>query len=172
MTLAAYVVRRRWPDGVVRCPRCGNAKVWELKAKLFHWQCAKCGPREYRFSVLVSTVFQDTKIGLRDWFRVIHMMLTGKKGVAALEVQRVLGFGSYRTAHYMCHRIRAALVDPEFNKLMGIVEADETFVGGKAKSRHIGKRGGLGRAVAAWVPVRRLTLVPLNAAARWFPALS
>jgi hypothetical protein len=63
--------------------------------------------------VLVDTAFENTKTGLRDWFRVIHMVLTGKKGVAALEVQRGLGFGSYRTAHYPCMRVRAGLVDPQ-----------------------------------------------------------
>jgi hypothetical protein len=73
------------------------------------------------------------------------MMLTSKKGVVALQVQRVMGFGSYKTAHNMCRRIRAGLVDPNFRKLMGIVEADETFVGGEAKTRPIGKRGGPGR---------------------------
>ena len=136
-----YLMRRRWPDGV-RCPRCGNDKVAELKARPFHWQCKACAPNGYRFSVLVGTIFENTNIGLRDWFRVIYMMLTGKKGVAALEVQRVMGFGSYSTAHYMCHRIRAGLVDPEFRKLMGIVEADETYVG---EGQEQARRQGAGR---------------------------
>src|ERR1700693_4735949 len=103
----AYLTARRWPDGVVKCPRCGHDKVWTLHARPFHWLCRNCSEQGYRFSVLVETMFEDTKIGLRDWFRVIHMMLTSKKGVAALEVLRVMGFGSYRTAHYMWHRIRA-----------------------------------------------------------------
>ncbi len=106
------------------------------------WECPEC--REggaYRFSHLVGTIFENTKVNLREWFRVIHMMMTSKKGVAALEVMRVMGFGSYKTAHYMCHRIRTALVDKEFQKLMGVVEVDETFVGGKAKNRHKDKRG-------------------------------
>lgn len=141
----AYLAQQRWPNGV-RCPRCGNDKVTPVSTRPFHWQCTNCVPAGgYRFSVLVGTVFENTNVGLRDWFRVIHMMLTSKKGVAALEVQRVMGFGSYKTAHYMCHRIRVGLVDNEFRKLVGIVEANETFVGGKAKNRHKDKRGGPGR---------------------------
>jgi transposase-like protein len=136
----AYLVARRWPDGTVRCPRCGNDHVWELKARPFHWVCNKCGPRDYRFSVLVGTVFENTNVPLRTWFKVIYLMLVSKKGISALQVHRMMGFGSYQTAHYMCHRIRAALVDPEFRKLMGIVEVDETYVGGKNRNRHWDKK--------------------------------
>ena len=72
-------------------------------------------------------------------------MLTSKKGISALQIQRMMGFGSYKTAWYMCHRIRAGLANEDFRKLMGIVEVDETFVGGKAKNRHWPQRGGPGR---------------------------
>lgn len=138
----AYLVARRWPAGP-HCPRCDNADVYAVANKPFNWQCSRCAKAGgYRFSVLVGTIFENTNIGMRAWFRVIHMMLTAKKGISALQVQRMMGFGSYRTAHYMCHRIRAGLADPEFRKLMGIVEVDETFVGGKAGNRHKDKRGG------------------------------
>jgi hypothetical protein len=138
----AYLQAHRWPDGV-SCPRCGNVEV-AAHSWPFHWQCRECLSDGYRFSVLVGTIFENTNKPLRDWFRVIHMMLTSKKGISALQVFRVLGFGSYKTAWYMCHRIRAGLIDWDFQQLMGIVEADETFIGGKAKNRYKGKRGGPG----------------------------
>src|SRR5207302_2252331 len=134
-----YLAEHRWPEFVV-CPRCGNPDV-KPHARAFHWVCYSCGPG-YRFSVLVGTVFENTNIDLRQWFRVIHLLLTSKKGISALQVFRYMGFGSYRTAWYMCHRIRAALADREFTKLIGVVEVDETFVGGLAKNRHTDKRGG------------------------------
>jgi len=135
-----YLAANRWPE-TVSCPRCGNTEVYALESRPHHWQCEECAIDGYRFSVLVGTVFENTNKPLCEWFRVIHLMLTSKKGISALQVMRYMGFGSYKTAWYMCHRIRASLQDREFHKLMGIVEVDETFVGGKVKNRHKGDRG-------------------------------
>ncbi len=137
----SYLVRHRWPSGAVKCPRCGNPKVYALTLS-FHWQCQQCGPQGYRFSVIAGTIFEYTNKDLRDWFRVIHMMLTSKKGISALQVHRQMGFGSYKTAWYMCHRVRAGLAQEEFRQLMGIVEVDETYIGGDDNNRHIGKKQG------------------------------
>ncbi|MBI3513923.1 MAG: IS1595 family transposase, partial [Proteobacteria bacterium] len=138
----AYLARYRWPNQIY-CPRCGSTKVGELTTRAFNWQCYDCAaPTSYRFTVLVGTIFENTNKPLTDWFRVIHTMLTSKKGVSALQIMRVMGFGSYKTAHYMCHRIRAGLANEEFRRLMGVVEVDETYVGGKDHNKHWDKRQG------------------------------
>jgi transposase-like protein len=136
-----YLVARRWPEGV-HCPRCGNTDLYDASSyKPFHWQCRECAEDGYRFSCLTGTIFENTKKPLRDWYRVAHLMLSSKKGMSALQIQRMLGFGSYETAHSMCHKIRAGLIAPE-QKLGGIVEMDETWIGGKDKNRHWNKRVG------------------------------
>jgi transposase-like protein len=142
---SAYLVAHRWPSQVVKCPRCGSTNVYELKTMKWHWECPDCRVGgAYRFSDITGTIFENTNKDLRDWFRVIHMMLTAKKGISALQVQRTMGFGSYRTAWYMCHRVRAGLANEDFRKLMGVVEVDETYIGGDDSNRHIGKKKGRG----------------------------
>lgn len=136
-----YLMQHRWP-GDVQCPRCTNTNVYALESRPYHWQCQKCTQMGYRFSLLVGTIFENTKYPLRTWFRVIHAMLTSKKGISALQIHRTIVTGSYRTAWYLCHRVRAGLQDGGFRKLMGIVEVDETFIGGKAKNRHNSDRDG------------------------------
>jgi transposase-like protein len=138
----AYLTANRWPDGIVRCPRCGfEAKPHSMP---YHWNCYKCSPDAvgYRFSVLVGTIFENTNKPLREWFRVIHLIVTSKKGISALQVKRYMGFGSYETALNMCNKIRTALGNIEFKQLMGVVEVDETYVGGKWKNKHGGKGPG------------------------------
>lgn len=156
----SYLVANRWPNGV-HCPRCGNDNVHEHKAKPFHWNCYACSETTgYRFSVLTGSIFENTNKSLREWFRVMHLMLSAKKGMSALQIMRYMGFGSYKTAWLMCQKIRVALGSPDFKQLIGYVEVDETFVGGKAKNKHKNKRppggqGGSGKAVVAGAVQRK-----------------
>jgi transposase-like protein len=138
----AYLVARRWPEGV-RCPRCGNPAVYDLPSRKWHWQCTKCAPggsTGYRFSHIAGTIFENTNKPLRDWFKVVHLMLVSKKGMSALQIMRYMGFGSYKTAWSMCHKVRTALVENPVEQLGGIVEMDETYVGGNDKNRHWDKK--------------------------------
>ena len=120
----AYLQPRRWPEDP-RCPRCGIPAVYDLPSRKWHWQCEKCTRDGYRFSILVGTIFENTNKPLRDWLRVVHLILTSKKGMSALQIMRYMGFGSYKTAWEMCHKIRVALME-DIEKLGRIVEVDET----------------------------------------------
>ena len=151
-----YLVLKRWPKGV-RCPRCNaTEKVYALKARPYHWACKNqgCGDRNgYRFSVYTATIFQDTKVPLKLWFKVGYLMLTAKKGISALQIHRVI-FGDesgsdWRTSWYMCHRWRAAMQGDAF-PLTGTVEVDETWIGGKDKNRHWHKKSAQVREAAGW----------------------
>ncbi|HUO06397.1 MAG TPA: IS1595 family transposase [Candidatus Binataceae bacterium] len=145
----AYLAAQRWPDGV-RCPRCERKeKVYPITGKAFHWRCRNegCGGRDgYKFSVITHTIFQDTKIPLKLWFKVAYLILTSKKGISALQVHRVI-FGEdsghdYRTSWFMCMRWRAAMKG-DVLPLEGEVEVDEMYIGGKAENMHLKKRKAL-----------------------------
>lgn len=121
----AYLERLRWPNGI-HCPRCKSAKISRI-IKRNQFDCDGC---RYQFSVTVGTKFGDTHLPLWKWFLAVNIICDSKKGVSANQLKRMLGV-SYKTAWYLCHRIRAAMASAQEPKLDGTVELDETYVGGK-----------------------------------------
>ncbi len=117
----------RWPAGP-HCPECLSNEATPIKNRPLY-DCQKC---HHQYSVTAGTIFQDTHLPLTKWFLAIYMMVEAKKGVSANQLKRTLGV-SYKTAWYLCHRIRAAMKDAHPEKLDGIVEVDETFIGGKKR---------------------------------------
>ena len=133
----AYFERIRWPNGPV-CPHCGSAgQAYALtpnKEARIREGLYKCGECRDTFSVTVGTVMESSKVPLHKWLIAFYMMCASKTQVSALQLQRQLEIGSYRTALFLCHRIRYALKDVSASSpLGGIVEADETYVGGKPR---------------------------------------
>jgi transposase-like protein len=127
----AILEELRWPDGP-KCPRCESAKLSRMR-KRDQFDCDSCG---YQFSVTAGTIFHDSHLPLRKWFVAVYLMTESRKGISANQIKRMLAIGSYRTAWYLCHRIRAAMTEAEPEQLSGVVEADETYVGGKQRTRH------------------------------------
>ena len=107
-------LKRRWPNGV-QCPRCHNAKVYALKSARFTGSARRRvrRPEWLSLSVIAKTIFENTNYPLSTWFQVIYLMTQSKKGISALQIHRQIGSGDYRTAWYMCHRIRAAMKEAE-----------------------------------------------------------
>lgn len=124
-----YLESVRWPDGI-RCVRCESDEVSPI-AKRRQYVCKECG---YHFSVRVGTIFHDSHLPLWKWFLATYMITHAKKGMAALHLQKVLGV-SYKTAWYLSHRIRAAMKQDPCEKLSGVVEVDETWIGGKVSGK-------------------------------------
>jgi transposase-like protein len=133
----AEMVSLRWPDGVVKCPRCGSDHVVYLeKARV--WKCYGKHDRQ-KFSLKTGTIFEDSPIGLDKWLAALWLVVNCKNGVSSCEVARDLGV-TQKTAWFMNHRLRFALNGGGLGKLSGEVEADETFIGGKARNMHASKR--------------------------------
>ncbi len=123
--------RLRWPNGVA-CLRCGSLGVSEIE-KRAQFDCNDC---RYQFSVTAGTIMHDSHLPLRKWFMAIYLMCESKKGMSALQIKRTLNV-AYKTAWYLCHRIREAMGNDPFTgpTLFGVVEVDETLVGGKTKGK-------------------------------------
>ncbi|MGE0042901.1 MAG: IS1595 family transposase, partial [Vicinamibacterales bacterium] len=127
----------RWPDGVVRCPHCGSDKVTYLENQR-RWKCYEKHPKA-QFSLKVGTIFEDSPIGLEKWLPALWLLTNCKNGISSYELGRALGV-TQKTAWFMLSRLRLALQGEDGGKLGGEVEADETFIGGKARFMHKDKR--------------------------------
>lgn len=127
-----FMVKLRWPDGVVKCPRCGSAEVAYLpNAKVF--KCYQKHP-QCKFSLKVGTIFEDSPIGLDKWLAVMWMLVNCKNGVSSWEIHRAIGV-TQKSAWFMLQRCRLALQDEHSGgKISGEIEVDETFIGGKARN--------------------------------------
>ena len=122
-----YMEALRWPEGVC-CPRCQSASISQIQDR-GQYDCNEC---RYQFSVTSSNVFHDTHLPLWKWFLAVYIMCESKKSVSANQIKRTLGI-SYKTAWYLCHRIRKAMQDAE--PLNGVIEVDEAFIGGKSHGK-------------------------------------
>jgi len=132
-----FMIAVRWLDEIVRCPRCNSDKVTYLaKARLY--RCYGKHPKQ-KFSLKVGTVFEDSPIALEKWLPAVWLVVNCKNGISSYELHRALGV-TQKSAWFMDHRIRLMLGDDSPEKLSGHVEADETFIGGKARNMHIAKR--------------------------------
>ena len=133
-----FMIELRWADGKVKCPTCGSERVTYLSnARL--WKCYAKHERA-KFSLKVGTIFEDSPIGLDKWFTALWLVVNCKNGISSYEIGRDLGI-SQKSAWHLAHRIRFALHQGSFDKMLsGQVEADETFIGGKARNMHVAKR--------------------------------
>ncbi len=131
-----YLVALRWPNGF-ECPKCNNKSYWKVKELLY--ECTQCG---HQTSVIAGTIFQDTRKPLRDWFIAIWWITTQKYGASAEGLKQVLGLGSYESAWTWLHKIRRAMVRSDRSKLTGVVEVDETYIGGEEHSGSTGRGTG------------------------------
>ena len=132
-----FMVNMRWPDGAVKCPRCESARV-SFSSKRRVWTCEDC-PKRRQFTVKVGTIMEDSPIALGKWIVGMWLISSAKNGISSYELHRALGI-TQKSAWFLGHRIRYALQNGSLDKMSGHVEADETFIGAKARNMHKGKR--------------------------------
>jgi transposase-like protein len=129
-----FVAKLRWPNGPV-CPRCGSVEHSYLSTRRI-WKCKGC---KKQYSVKLGTIFEDSPLGFDKWLPAIWLTANSKNGISSHELARALGI-TQKSSWFMLHRIRLAMQTGSFDKLSGEVEADETYVGGKARNMHASKR--------------------------------
>ena len=148
----SFLVRMRWPNEV-HCPQCDATDARFIPARKI-WECRHCATRK-QFSVKVGTIFEDSPISFAKWMSAFWLIANAKNGISSCELHRALGV-TQKTAWFMLQRIRLALQNGSIVKIGGHVEADETFIGGKARNMHKGKRKAQGTGPVAMTPVMGL----------------
>lgn len=138
----------RWPDGVKHCPRCQSTDAAFMPTRRM-WRCRECNKQ---FSVKVGTIFEDSPLGLEKWLPAFWMIVNAKNGISSYELGRAIGV-TQKSAWFMLHRIRLAIQDGSICRFAGNVEVDETFIGGKARNMHKGRRKACGTGPIAMTPV-------------------
>jgi transposase-like protein len=131
-----FVASMRWPNGV-KCPRCNSARV-SFTASRRVWTCEDC-PKRQQFSVKVGTIMEDSPIGIDKWLVAMWLIVSAKNGISSYELHRAVGV-TQKSAWFLSHRIRLSLQNGSIEKFSGRVEADETFIGAKARNMHKDKR--------------------------------
>ena len=131
-----FMVKKLWPNGVC-CPKCGSDKVGKFSTS--KRRLANCKACKKQFTVKVGTIFEDSPLGLDKWLPAVWLIVNAKNGVSSCELSRSLGV-TQKTAWHMSHRIRTALSSGTFRKLEGTVEVDESYIGGRARFMHKGRR--------------------------------
>jgi transposase-like protein len=148
-TAFAEMVKFRWPDSVVKCPTCGSKNVYFTASRRI-WECKEKHAKR-QFSVKVGSIMEDSALGIDKWLVAVWLISSAKNGISSYELARSIGV-SQKSAWFMLHRIRLAMQDESGGKIGGHVEVDETYIGGKARNMHIGRRkriikgtGGMGK---------------------------
>jgi transposase-like protein len=126
-----YLEQLRWPTGPV-CPKCDSKDIARIGGRESVLRCKEC---QHQFTVTVGSVFQDSHLPLTKWFLATHLICEAKKGISALQIQRTLGIGGYKTAWHLCHRIRSAMMQTDSAPMTGVIEMDETYIGGHKLGR-------------------------------------
>src|SRR5437879_6465180 len=134
----SFMVALRWPDGNVKCPTCGSEDVHFIATRRL-WRCNGERHTRQQFSIKIGTIMEDSPLGLDKWLPAVWMITNDKNGISSYEVARALGI-TQKSAWFMLHRIRAAMQRGSLDKFSGHVEADETFIGGRARFMHKGRR--------------------------------
>jgi transposase-like protein len=131
-----YMVRMKWPDDKVVCPNCDGKNIGHITSRRM-FQCKSC---RKQFSVKVDTIFEDSPLGLDKWFVAVWCIANAKNGISSCELARAIGV-TQKSAWHMLHRVREAMAAKSFKKVIGEIESDESFIGGKRRNKHKDKKG-------------------------------